>query len=52
MWESHLATGFRRLKVVTPFDPVIPIMGINPKGIVQNKAEDLPPSVTALFVFT
>lgn len=49
-----LATRIGRLKMLMLSDPVIPIMGMNPKGVMQNKATDLHTRmfVTALFIFT
>lgn len=42
-----------RLKTLMLSDPVIPIMGMNPKGLAQNKATDRHTRVfiTALFIF-
>ena len=51
--ESHLATGIKRFKMLMPFDPVIPNMGVNPEGMIENKVKDLYPGmlITTLFVF-
>ena len=38
--ENHLAIGIRRLKMLTLFDPVIPVIGINPEGIIESKVKD------------
>lgn len=45
--------GVRRLHMLMPFDPVIPIMGINPEDIIKNKVKDGPTGMltTALFTF-
>ena len=48
-----MATGIRRMKMLMPFDPVIPIRGINPEGIIENKVKDghTRMLIAALFIF-
>ena len=51
--ENHLAIGIRRLKMLTLFDPVIPVIGINPEGIIESKVKDghTRMLIAALFIF-